>query len=71
MVEEEPTVFTSTTSSGARCTTPNCGPNFFTQVQGIGILAVEAAPGSVFSRYVITGNDVGFAQAFGGARAAR
>jgi hypothetical protein len=65
IVDEARTVVTATTVSGALCTNPSCGPDFFTQFQGIGILAVDAAPGSAFSRNTITGNDVGLAVAFG------
>jgi hypothetical protein len=65
IVDEGRAVVTGTTVSGALCTHPNCGPDFFTQFQGIGILAADAAPGSVFSRNTISGNDVGLALAFG------
>ena len=65
VVDEARAVVTATTVSGALCTNPNCGPDFFTQFQGIGILAADAAPGSAFTRNTITGNDVGLAVAFG------
>ena len=64
VVDEARALVTATTVSGALCTNPNCGPDFFTQFQGFGILAVDAAPGSVFSRNTITGNDIGLIVAF-------
>jgi hypothetical protein len=65
VTDEARTVVTGTTVSGALCTNPACGPDFFTQFQGFGIVAVAAAPGSVFSQNTISGNDVGLAVALG------
>jgi hypothetical protein len=51
---------TGTTASGALCVDePICGPDFINQIQGVGIAAINAAPGSVFSQNTITGNDLG------------
>lgn len=45
------------------CNNPACGPDFFNQVQGAGIVAVEAATGSVISNNDISNNDLGIAVA--------
>jgi nitrous oxidase accessory protein NosD len=50
---------TGTTVSGAICDHPACGPDFLTQVQGTGLLALGAAAGSVISQNLVTNNDVG------------
>jgi parallel beta-helix repeat protein len=50
---------TGSTVSGAICDHPTCGPDFLSQVQGTGILALGAAPGTVISQNLVTNNDVG------------
>ena len=50
---------TGTTVSGAICDHPVCGPDFLTEVQGTGLLALGAASGSIFSQNLVTNNDVG------------
>ena len=52
---------TGSTVSGAICDHPSCGPDFLTQVQGAGILALGVAPGTVISQNLITNNDIGLA----------
>ena len=37
---------------------PDCGPNFFTQFQGYGII-VDSAPGSIVSNNYVSNNDIG------------
>ncbi len=43
------------------CINSECGPDFFTQIQGAGILFFEAAKGSVISNNGISNNDIGIA----------
>ncbi len=47
--------------SGNICINPECGPDFFTQTQGAGILYFEAAAGSAISNNEISDNDIGIA----------
>jgi parallel beta-helix repeat protein len=49
--------------SGNICNHPDCGPDFFNQVQGVAILAVAAASGSSISHSEISNNDIGIAVA--------
>ncbi|HET7243177.1 MAG TPA: hypothetical protein VFI64_07525, partial [Nitrososphaeraceae archaeon] len=45
--------------SGNICNHPDCGPDFFNQVQGVAILVIEAASGSSISHSEISNNDIG------------
>ncbi|MDP1804793.1 MAG: NosD domain-containing protein [Acidimicrobiales bacterium] len=55
---------TGSTVSGGICDHPACGPDFLTQLQGTGLLALGAAPGTVISQNLITNNDIGIAVGF-------
>ena len=50
-------VFRGNTVRGAICTT--CGDNFITENFGVGVVAFDAAPGTVISQNTMSGNDVG------------
>lgn len=45
---------------------PACGPDYFTQIQGFGIVAFNAATGSAISNNDISDNDIGIAVAGNG-----
>ena len=49
--------------SGNICNNPECGPDFFTQVQGSGIFLVNVNQDSIISGNKITNNDLGIALA--------
>jgi len=47
--------------SGNICNNPECGPDFFTQVQGSGIFLVNVNQDSIISGNKVTNNDLGIA----------
>lgn len=49
--------------SGNICNNPECGPDFFTQVQGSGIFLVNVNQDSIISGNKVTNNDLGIALA--------
>jgi parallel beta-helix repeat protein len=49
--------------SGNICNNPECGPDFFTQVQGSGIFLVNINQDSIISGNKVTNNDLGIALA--------
>jgi parallel beta-helix repeat protein len=46
---------------GNICNLPECGPDFFTQLQSVGIVADSAGEGSVISNNYVSNNDAGIA----------
>ena len=52
---------TGSTVRGAICDHPHCGQDFLSQLQGVGILALGAAPGTVISQNLVTNSDIGIA----------
>ena len=49
--------------SGNICNNPECGPDFFTQVQGSGIFLVNVNQDSIIAGNTVTNNDLGIALA--------
>lgn len=45
--------------SGNICNNPDCGPDFFTQIQGSGVNVFDAAAGTTISNNEIVNNDLG------------
>lgn len=45
--------------SGNICNNPDCGPDFFTQIQGSGINAFDVAVGTIISNNELVNNDLG------------
>lgn len=54
-----------TTVSNNLCTNPVCGPDFFSQVQAVAILAIDAGSGSIISNNEVSDNDIGIVLAGG------
>ena len=44
--------------SGNLCNTPSCGPDFLTQFQGFGIVAIKTGAGTVISNNDVSNNDI-------------
>jgi len=54
-------IITNNEVSGNICHLPECGPDFVTQLQAIGIATVDAGKGSVISNNYVSNNDAGIA----------